>query len=230
LSNFFPASVNYGKYIFPSIENAYQFAKVPKDRITDEVVAKFKLATPAKSKAYGKLLRDKGMVRPDWDQIREQVMLYLLMRKFEIPELRAKLLQTGNAELIEGNLHHDNDWGDCQCTVAKPDERRYGQKQGCHMRGKNKLGKLLMAVRTGLFQADPFRCPLCGTAENLAQMDLVPGMALGYFENGVFVFAGETKMDWNRQGPEHCPPQYFCYACQEPFVVTPPAAPETAVA
>ena len=222
LSNFYSCEVNYGKYTFGSVENAYQFAKVPKEKIADAVVERFQTATPAMSKAFGKALKEKDMVRSDWEQIKEQVMRYLLERKFAIPDLRTKLLQTGNAELIEGNLHHDNEWGDCRCTTAKPDDRRYGQKQGCHMRGRNLLGQLLMTVRAGLFAVAPFRCPLCGSQEDLAQLDIVPGLALGYFEKGVFTFSGDTRMDWNRQGPEHVPPQFQCFSCDHTFEVTPP--------
>lgn len=219
LSNFFPAEVSYGKYTFPSVENAYQFAKVPREKIADEVVEKFQTATPAKAKAFGKALKEKGMIRPDWDQIKDQVMAYLLERKFAIPELQTKLLQTGDAELIEGNLHHDNEWGDCRCTTAKPDDRRYGQKQACHMRGKNKLGLMLMAVRAAALAADPFRCPQCGSSEGLGQQNLVPGLALGHFEHSVFVFEGETKMDWDNQRPASNPPEFYCFACDHRFEV-----------
>ena len=34
-----------------------------------------------------------------------------LRLKFKIPELREALLETGNAELTEGNTWHDNFWG-----------------------------------------------------------------------------------------------------------------------
>ena len=61
-------------------------------------------------------------------------MLWLLRRKFENPELRAKLLATGNTELIEGNTWGDTFWGA---------ELRTG-------RGQNMLGKLIMKVRAEL--------------------------------------------------------------------------------
>ena len=58
LSNFYSCEVNYGKYTFGSVENAYQFAKVPKEKIADAVVERFQTATPAKSKAFGKALKE----------------------------------------------------------------------------------------------------------------------------------------------------------------------------
>lgn len=222
LSNFFAVPVMYGKFgPFPSTENAYQLAKVPKDKLVAEVVTKFQSATPAKAKAYGKMLFQKGMIRPDWDQIKEQVMSYLLARKFDVPELRERLLETGQAELIDGNLHHDNWWGDCQCTVARVDERKYGQKQSCHMKGQNRLGHLLMTLRTLLAQQHPQRCPRCYSRQNMAQLDVVPVHALGHFEpDGLWIFdSGTQELDWDKQGPASEPTEYWCYACQAMFRV-----------
>ena len=62
-------------------------------------------------------------------------MKFGLTEKFRIPELREKLLATGNEELVEGNTWHDNIWGNCSCDCCKKIE------------GQNKLGKLLMQVR-----------------------------------------------------------------------------------
>ena len=56
----------------------------------------------------------------------------LLMVKFKNPELRSRLLATGDAELIEGN-----NWGDCFWGV-------------CLGEGRNELGKALMRVRERL--------------------------------------------------------------------------------
>lgn len=50
--------------------------------------------------------------------------------KFAEPGLQAKLLETGNEELVEGNYWGDTFWGVCRG------------------RGENHLGKLLMKVRT----------------------------------------------------------------------------------
>ena len=59
-------------------------------------------------------------------------MEYLLLQKFFIPELREKLLATGNEELIEGNWWGDTYWGVCKG------------------KGENNLGKSLMKIRTEL--------------------------------------------------------------------------------
>jgi len=55
-----------------------------------------------------------------------------LQEKFSDPLLRKKLLATGNATLIEGNTWGDTYWGVCKG------------------KGQNKLGKLLMELRSEL--------------------------------------------------------------------------------
>jgi predicted NAD-dependent protein-ADP-ribosyltransferase YbiA (DUF1768 family) len=61
-----------------------------------------------------------------------------LRKKFAIPELREKLLATGDAWLEEGNHWHDNFWGVCHCIDCQ-DEM-----------GWNHLGKLLMKIRADI--------------------------------------------------------------------------------
>ena len=87
--------------------------------------------TPGKAKYLGRTVK----MRPDWEQVKEDIMLTGLREKFKNPELREKLLDTGYSILIEGNYWHDNEWGDCYC-------------ENCQSKfGKNKLGRLLMLVR-----------------------------------------------------------------------------------
>jgi hypothetical protein len=61
-------------------------------------------------------------------------MTEIIRLKFQNPGLKAKLLATGNQELIEGNT-----WGDCYWGV-------------CEGNGQNHLGKILMQVREELLQ------------------------------------------------------------------------------
>ena len=61
------------------------------------------------------------------------IMRQVLKSKFtQNPELKAKLIATGDAELIEGNNWNDRFWGVCRGV------------------GQNHLGKLLMEVRAEL--------------------------------------------------------------------------------
>lgn len=76
-------------------------------------------------------------VRPDWDTVKFDIMHKLVDLKFTSnPHLMAKLLSTGDAELIEGNYWHDNTWGMCSCYRCR------------NIASKNMLGKILMEVRT----------------------------------------------------------------------------------
>ena len=76
-------------------------------------------------------------MRPGWEEIKDEFMLQIVRAKFtQNTELRQKLLNTGNEELVEGTTWHDAYWG-------------IDFKTG---RGENHLGKILMQVRTE-FQA-----------------------------------------------------------------------------
>lgn len=76
--------------------------------------------------------------------IRLEAMESILRSKFSVPELKEKLLSTGNAELIEGNYWHDNFWGSCQESCAK-----------CFSKEKhNHLGKILMKIRQDYMSTD----------------------------------------------------------------------------
>jgi hypothetical protein len=55
--------------------------------------------TPGQARRAGK----KIVQRADWDKIKLAVMDLCLRLKFQIPEMREKLVATGDAELIEGN-------------------------------------------------------------------------------------------------------------------------------
>lgn len=85
-------------------------------------------STPGLAKKMGRSVS----LRPDWEDIKDDVMLEGLYRKFADDELAEWLLDTGDEELIEGNW-----WGDRYCGV-------------CNGVGQNKLGKLLMKVREEL--------------------------------------------------------------------------------
>lgn len=127
LSNFFPAVVEYEGIVYPSTEHAYQAAKTLDIEVRKEIAA---LPTAGKAKRAGY----KVQLRDDWESVKIDVMHTLLESKFNIPELRDKLLATENAHLEEGNTWGDTFWG----TVDG--------------KGRNELGKLLMLVREELRQ------------------------------------------------------------------------------
>ena len=75
----------------------------------------------------------KNVLRTDWENVKDDVMLKSLQAKFkQHPSLRKELLLTGNSNIIE-HTSNDSYWGD-----------------GGDGRGKNILGQLLMEVRDEL--------------------------------------------------------------------------------
>lgn len=128
LSNFFPSQLTFNGLRYESAEAAFQSMKTldmdERRRFTD--------ISPQKAKQLGRSIR----LRPDWEQIKDNVMEEILREKFAEPEMRRKLLGTGDALLVEGNFHGDTYWGICE-----------GQ-------GQNKLGKLLMRIRDDVRRAD----------------------------------------------------------------------------
>jgi len=126
LSNFYYSPVEYNENIFPTVENAFQLAKV--ETPTQCITEAFMKATPKEAKAMGRRVK----LRVDWDIIKVDIMHQLLISKFTNDSLRDKLLGTGNVLLQEGNYWNDDYWGI---------DLRTGK-------GKNTLGNLLMRVRT----------------------------------------------------------------------------------
>lgn len=122
LSNFFPCSVEFEDVVYPSAENAFQAAKT----LDLEKRKEFIDITAGQAKRLGR----KVELRPDWNKERLFIMFLVLCAKFAgNEELKAKLLVTGEEELIEGNVWDDTFWG------------------VCNGKGENNLGKLLMEVR-----------------------------------------------------------------------------------
>ena len=113
---------------FPTMEHQFQAQKAT-NLYDFELVRKAK--TPGLAKKYGREIK----IAPDWESVKVDVMRKGLHFKFAIPELRYKLLATGEQYLEEGSTWHDNTWGNCQCPKCKD------------IMGKNMLGQLLMQVR-----------------------------------------------------------------------------------
>ena len=127
LSNFYPATVVFESLTYPTAEHAYQSAKTTDMTQRRRIAA---LATPADAKREGRALSPQ---RPDWEQVKFDVMERVVRDKFtRNDDLREKLLATGDAYLEEGNT-----WGD----------RIWGVYQG---QGENRLGKILMKIRDEL--------------------------------------------------------------------------------
>ena len=130
LSNFYPSKIQPdGPMSYPTVEHYFQGCKA---EAIDDFYPIFAAKTPGEAKRLGKRVR----LRKDWEMVKDDVMLNGLRAKFAIPELREKLLATGDEELVEGNTWGDTYWGVCNGV------------------GQNKLGKLLMQVREEIKNAD----------------------------------------------------------------------------
>lgn len=128
LSNFYESPVSDGFTTFPTVEHYFQAAKAVWVKDYDDIQH---AKTPGEAKRLGR----KIAIRGDWESIKLDVMETALRKKFAIPELREKLLATGDAHLEEGNWWHDNFWGVCHCEKCQDNM------------GWNHLGKLLMKIR-----------------------------------------------------------------------------------
>lgn len=128
LSNFSESPIWYNGKLWPTVEHAFQAAKVDSDTAQKILVAK----TPGEAKRLGR----HGKMRENWDNARIKVMRECLQRKFLCDEnLLKQLLDTGDEDLVEGTTWHDNFWGNCTCPKC------------ANIAGENMLGKLLMEIR-----------------------------------------------------------------------------------
>src|SRR5271169_2182711 len=102
LSNFYPVTVVYEGVTYASVEHAYQAAKF----LDPELRSKFAFETnprltPGQAKRLASSLREKGLVRADWETMSLVVMRELLVQKFTSSILKRKLLSTFSAHLEE---------------------------------------------------------------------------------------------------------------------------------
>lgn len=123
LSNFWPAKVELDGLEYQTTEHAYQAAKTLDVAERKEIRES---AKPGDAKKLGKKLT----MRPDWEQVKFQVMENVVRQKFtKYKDLKEMLLSTGDDYLEETNNWQDVYWG------------------VCNGKGQNKLGKILMKVR-----------------------------------------------------------------------------------
>ena len=116
LSNFTSNSNDF------NVEREYQATKAIDLRDKSRILI---ASSPGEAKRIGNQI----VCRSDWEEIKDQVMLDCVRRKFSDPNFAERLLATNGAELIEGNHWGDTYWGVCRG------------------KGQNKLGKILMQVR-----------------------------------------------------------------------------------
>lgn len=120
LSNFHNSKVVWNGIEFQNSEAAFHSAKILNNR------EQFAQLNPSEAKKLGRRVK----LRDDWDNIKDGIMYEVLVSKFSNnPKLKTQLLETGDAELVEGNTWNDTYWGVCKG------------------KGLNKLGQILMRIR-----------------------------------------------------------------------------------
>lgn len=131
-SNLYRCDVLFEGRVFPTAEHAYQFGKARKLEVAEWLMTAPSGALLAMA-AHGLFYWD---VAPGWSASKVDRMLSVLRAKFtQHPELRDRLMSTGDATLVETP------------TVADQAALFWGRVAG---KGKNKLGVLLMEIRDDL--------------------------------------------------------------------------------
>lgn len=122
LNNFYVSSIWIDGKQYKTCEHAYQAHKTLNETSREMIR---KAADPSIAKKLGRGVE----MRPDWEDVRIDLMKSFIRKKFESPFLSDLLLKTGEAELVHDNKWNDKFWGVCRGV------------------GENWLGKILMEVR-----------------------------------------------------------------------------------
>lgn len=138
LSNLTRADVTFEDEKYPSLEHAFQAAKTQDPALRARIWA---IRRPSAAREVGNTKWVRLATRPDWDDVKQGVMLQLVRQKFTQPKFRKRLLATGDRELVETNEREDRFWGVDRVTGE----------------GNNRLGKILMQVRAELRAAEAER-------------------------------------------------------------------------
>lgn len=131
LSNMYAVDFEWDGRVYHSSEAAFQSAKSLNPAERDAFVE----MSGVTAKRAGK----KVALRGDWDTVKVGIMEEIVRAKFsQNPDLAARLMDTGDMELIEGNRWHDSFWGVDLMTG----------------KGDNNLGIILMKIRAELGGVD----------------------------------------------------------------------------
>lgn len=127
-SNFAPFPITLDGQTWPTSEHYFQAMKFEDAAYREKIR---KTNSPMLAARLGRSRKQK--LRRDWESVKVGVMRVAVSAKFtQHPELRALLLSTGDAKLVEHTVN-DNYWGDC------------GDGSG-----KNMLGRILMELREAM--------------------------------------------------------------------------------
>ena len=128
LGNFYPSPIEIGGRTYGTVEHYYQAQKFADDpKLYDEIAS-----APDPKTAKRIAIAHAAEARADWNDVKERVMHEACTAKFrQHADLREYLLSTEYRELIEDS----------------PTDAYWGIADG---KGKNRLGEILMRIRTEL--------------------------------------------------------------------------------
>lgn len=132
--NWYPCTVEFDGMSFPSAENAFQATRF----VDKDMRRKFTRIPASKASYDGQMFKT---TVPDWNAARYGILYEILKIKFSDPELKRKLIGTGDRKIISANMRHENDTGVCMCSR-------------CRGQGLNATGLLLEKIRAELQAQD----------------------------------------------------------------------------
>ena len=140
LSNFSSFKVFYNRIVHQTSEHAYHYAKFPGNDPSLVVIREAILNSWSAHEAFKIAELHKEHRRPDWDDVKVDIMREILIAKASQHEyVLRKLLATGDRKLVEDSWR-DDFWG-------------WGPNQD----GQNMLGKLWMEVRSRFKMDEVYR-------------------------------------------------------------------------
>jgi ribA/ribD-fused uncharacterized protein len=131
LSNFERCEILYKGILYKSSEAAFQAQK------TLNIKARYIFAklNAREAKTMGAIVN----IRPDWEDVKLEIMEEICRVKFNLHQFKAKLIDTGMMNIIESNYWGDTYWGICDGI------------------GENNLGKIIMKIREEIKEEIKFK-------------------------------------------------------------------------
>lgn len=134
-SNLYKREIMFEGELFATAEHAYQAGKARKPAVREWLMSAPSPSLLAMA-AHGLYVWD---ITPEWSKIKFDRMKRILIEKYtQHDDLKKVLMATGSARLVES------------ATVDNAVNRLWGEVNGV---GQNKLGELLMDVRSALLQS-----------------------------------------------------------------------------
>ncbi|KAG0257912.1 hypothetical protein BG011_003682 [Mortierella polycephala] len=135
-SNFYYAPIVLDGHTWPTTEHYFQAQKFAHATDRDYVELIRMTSTPGSAAKLGR--QHSWPLRPDWEEVKDDIMRKCVLQKFlQHSTLTKLLLDTGNRYLVE-HTRNDRYWAD-----------------GGDGTGKNMLGKILMEIREKIPQMSP---------------------------------------------------------------------------